>query len=158
MRLYWDPKGSYQHNYIRLNQRIERWFQTNDSKLGANRQTLRGLVVLAPKHGAGHEGIVRAGIPESLTARGGARAGTPTGAEPAGCRPAPQARRRRPSSHRRGYRAGTPGQPEKPPSRGPRRRGDSASSTAALSFAILMDGGGGPTAGRGTRSGRVRNP
>jgi hypothetical protein len=68
VRLYWDPNKGYNAIYVRMGNRIDRWFTSNKAKLGANYQVLRNLVVLVPKPGATHEGIVGAGITESLTA------------------------------------------------------------------------------------------
>lgn len=68
IRLYWDPNGSYNKSYLRLSERIDNWFTRHKARLGANYQVLRNLVVFIPKSGVKHEGIVRAGITESLTA------------------------------------------------------------------------------------------
>ena len=77
VRLYWDPNKSYNGIYVRMGNRIDGWFTRNKSRLGANYQVLRDLVVLFPKPGVTHEGIVRAGITESLTATAGASGATP---------------------------------------------------------------------------------
>ena len=68
VRLYWDPNKGYNAIYVRMGNRIDGWFTSNKAKLGANYQVLRNLVVLVPKPGVTHEGIVRAGITESLKA------------------------------------------------------------------------------------------
>jgi hypothetical protein len=53
--------------------RIEKWFDQHKAELGANYQVLRDLVVFVEKPRVGHEGMVRSGITESLTARAEAR-------------------------------------------------------------------------------------
>ena len=93
IRLYWDPTDtSYNTNYVALQTRIDRWFASNKSRLGANAAMLRELIVFVPITGVHHEGMLRAGVKDALT-RGGAGSGpTPTqGAVPASPVPAPAA-------------------------------------------------------------------
>ncbi|HEY1279282.1 MAG TPA: hypothetical protein VGF22_06380 [Acidimicrobiales bacterium] len=69
VRLYWDPTRGYNTTYARMRARIEKWFDQHKVELGVNYDVLRSLVVFVEKPGLGHEGMVRSGITESLTAR-----------------------------------------------------------------------------------------
>jgi hypothetical protein len=84
-RLVWDPGGTYNDNYVRLGQHLDKWFDDNKTTIGTNEKVLRDLIVFDPRKGVGHEGIVRAGLADALT-----------GAVPAPPIPAPAAPPRKP--------------------------------------------------------------
>ncbi len=66
-RLVWDPDGSYNDNYVRMGQHLDKWFDANKTAIGTNEKVLRDLIVFDPRKGVGHEGIVRAGVADALT-------------------------------------------------------------------------------------------
>jgi hypothetical protein len=66
-RLVWDPDGPYNDNYVRMRERLGKWFDTNKTAIGTNDEMLRDLIVFDPRKGVGHEGIVRAGVADALT-------------------------------------------------------------------------------------------
>lgn len=67
VRLYWDPADrGYNKRYEALEKRIDDWFRVNGPALGSNATLLRNLVVFVRKTQVGHEGIVGAGVTESL--------------------------------------------------------------------------------------------
>ncbi len=66
-RLVWDPDGTYNGNYVRMREHLDKWFDTNKTAIGTNEKVLRDLIVFDPRKGVGHEGIVRAGVADALT-------------------------------------------------------------------------------------------
>jgi hypothetical protein len=83
VRLYWDPADrGYNTRYVALEKRIDDWFRANAAALGPNTSSLRNLVVFVRKTQVGHEGIVGAGVTESLDRAASPGAVAPTTVPP----------------------------------------------------------------------------